>query len=53
MKLKEGEKKFVSKSIFWDQNVLQGVQDQKCQKERAISLEGNTFDPTLVKPKCV
>ena len=32
---------------------LQGVQDQKCQKERAISLEGNTFDPTLVKPKCV
>ena len=26
---------------------------KKCQKERAISLEGNTFDPTLVKPKCV
>ena len=34
---------------------LQGVQDQKCQKEMAISLdlEGNTFDQTLVKPKCV
>ena len=37
---------------FWDMEV-QGVQDQKCQKEMAISLEGNTFDPTLVKPKCV
>ena len=33
--------------------MLQGVQDQKCQKERATSLEGNTFDPTLVKLKCV
>ena len=33
--------------------ILQGVQDQKCQKEMAIFLEGNTFDPTLVKPKCV
>ena len=32
---------------------VQGVQDQKCQKERPISQEGNTFDPTLVKLKCV
>ena len=32
---------------------LQGVEDQKCQKERAISLEGSTFQTTLVKPKMV
>ena len=32
---------------------LQGVQDQKCQKEMAISLEGSTFHTTLIKPKYV
>ena len=32
---------------------IQGVQDQKCQKEMAISQEGSIFDTTLVKPKCV
>ena len=32
---------------------VQGVQDQKCQKESSISLLGSIFDPTLVKPKCV
>ena len=32
---------------------LQGIQDQKCQKETAMSLEGSTFHKTLVKPKCV
>ena len=31
---------------------IQGVQHQKCQKERAKSLE-EKIDPTLVKPKCV
>ena len=32
---------------------IQGVQDKKCQKEMAISLEGSTFHTTMVKPKCV
>ena len=32
---------------------LQGVQDQKCQKERARTWKQSIFDPTLVKPKCV
>ena len=43
-------------SLEWitvDYQKLQGVQDQKCQKEMAISLEGSTFHTTLVKPKCV
>ena len=33
--------------------ILQGVQDQKCQKEMATSLEGSTFHTAMVKPKCV
>ena len=34
-------------------HLIQGVQDQKCQKESSISWLGRIFDPTLVKPKCV
>ena len=47
----KNKKKKTKKSSFI--LYLQGVQDQKCQKEMAISLEGSTFHTTLVKPKCV
>ena len=33
--------------------IIQGVQDQKCQKEKARTWKGSIFDPTLVKPKWV
>ena len=39
--------------IFHFTLILQGVQDQKCQKENARTWKGSIFDPTLVKPKWV
>ena len=45
--------KCIVATIVFIPDVIQGVQDQKCQKEKARTWKGSIFDPTLVKPKWV